>query len=102
MLREIKSKVDENSTMLKRLVNDTLVSDAAPSSKSSHSEDMKSNLDLPLRSIADVQRLEQELKVAKTREKYVSQQYLNTRKELHGLYMVNIVLEGNPKNIVKT
>ncbi|KAA0710790.1 hypothetical protein E1301_Tti022787 [Triplophysa tibetana] len=71
MLREIKSKVDENSTMLKRLVNDTLVSDAAPSSTSTHSKDMKSNLDLPLRSIEDVQRLERELKRPKTRGKYV-------------------------------
>ncbi|XP_056596715.1 uncharacterized protein LOC130415192 [Triplophysa dalaica] len=72
MLREIKSKVDENSTMLKRLVNDTLVSDAAPSSTSTQSKDMKSNLDLPLRSIEDVQRLERELKVATTRKKYVN------------------------------
>ncbi|KAA0710113.1 hypothetical protein E1301_Tti018903 [Triplophysa tibetana] len=72
MLTEIKSKVDKNSTMLQKLLKDPQVSDAAPSSTSStHSKDIPSNLNLPLGTLDDVERIEQELKKAVQRKKYV-------------------------------
>nr|XP_055076227.1 uncharacterized protein LOC129455496 isoform X2 [Misgurnus anguillicaudatus] len=72
MLREIKSKVQENSTMLKKLVKkEKPVSDPAPSSTSTPSKDTTLNLNLPLKTFEDVERTEQELKKAKMRTKYI-------------------------------
>ncbi|XP_073714837.1 uncharacterized protein [Misgurnus anguillicaudatus] len=72
MLREIKSKVQENSTMLKKLVKkEKPVSDPAPSSTSTPSKDTTLNLNLPLKTFEDVERTEQELKKAKMRKKYI-------------------------------
>lgn len=72
MLKEIKSKVDENSTMLQKLLKDTQVSDAAPSTTSTQSKDNPLNLNLPLRTIEDLEKTEQELKKTVQRKKYVS------------------------------
>lgn len=73
MLKEIKSKVDKNSTMLQKLLKDPQVSDAAPSSTSStHSKDIPLNLNLPLGTLEDLERIEQELKKTVQRKKYVS------------------------------
>ncbi|CAM4637648.1 unnamed protein product [Leuciscus chuanchicus] len=74
MLRDIKSTVQENSSMLKKLLKDNTVSEA-PSSSSLSAEDFKTSLNLPLRTIEDVVRTENELRNATTREKYV--QYLS-------------------------
>ncbi|KAK7139334.1 hypothetical protein R3I93_016467 [Phoxinus phoxinus] len=74
MLREIKSTVQENSSMLKKLLKDNTVSEA-PSSSSVSTEDVKASLNLPLRTVEDVVRTEMELNSATTRQKYV--QYLS-------------------------
>ncbi|XP_065139105.1 uncharacterized protein [Paramisgurnus dabryanus] len=72
MLREIKSKVQENSTMLNKLLKkEKPVSDPAPSSTSTPSKDTTLNLNLPLKTFEDVERTEQELKKAKMRTKYI-------------------------------
>ncbi|XP_058615321.1 uncharacterized protein LOC131529535 [Onychostoma macrolepis] len=70
MLRDIKSTVQENSAMLKKLLKDNPASEA-PSSTSVPSKDIKANLKLPLRSFEDVARTERELSTATTRNKYV-------------------------------
>ncbi|KAK7124439.1 hypothetical protein R3I94_018720 [Phoxinus phoxinus] len=74
MLRDIKSTVQENSSMLKKLLKDNTVSEA-PSSSSVSTEDVKTSLNLPLRTVEDVVRTEMELNSATTRKKYV--QYLS-------------------------
>ncbi|XP_057210628.1 uncharacterized protein LOC130566848 [Triplophysa rosa] len=75
MLKEIKSKVDKNSTMLQKLLKETQVSDAAPSSTSStsstHSKDIPLNANLPLLTLEDLEKTEQELKKTVQRKKYV-------------------------------
>ncbi|KAF4100695.1 hypothetical protein G5714_018891 [Onychostoma macrolepis] len=70
MLRDIKSKVQENSTMLKKILKDNTVSEAS-SSTCVPSKNLKANLKLPLRTLDDVGRTEMELKNATTRKKYV-------------------------------
>ncbi|XP_073680065.1 uncharacterized protein [Garra rufa] len=74
MLRDIKSTVQENSAMLRKLLKDNTVSEA-PSSTSTASKDIKTNIKLPLRTFEDVARTERELNNATTRQKYV--QYLS-------------------------
>ncbi|XP_016425152.1 uncharacterized protein LOC107753515 isoform X1 [Sinocyclocheilus rhinocerous] len=70
-LRDIKSTVQENSAMLKKLLKDNTVSEV-PSSTSIPHKDVKTNLKLPLRTIKDVARTERQLtKNATTRQKYV-------------------------------
>lgn len=72
MLRDIKSTVQENSAMLKKLLKDNTASEV-PSSTSIAPKDVKTNLKLPLRTIKDVARTERELKKnATTRQIYVS------------------------------
>ncbi|KAK7124434.1 hypothetical protein R3I94_018716 [Phoxinus phoxinus] len=68
MLRDIKSTVQENSSMLKKLLKDDTVSEA-PSSSSVSTED--TSLNLPLRTFEDVVRTEMELNNATKRPKYV-------------------------------
>uniref|UniRef100_A0A8C1GGZ9 DUF4806 domain-containing protein n=1 Tax=Cyprinus carpio TaxID=7962 RepID=A0A8C1GGZ9_CYPCA len=71
MLRDIKSMVQENSAMLKKLLKDNTASEV-PSSTSIPPKDVKTNLKLPLRTIKDVARTERELKKnATTRQIYV-------------------------------
>ncbi|ROL45734.1 hypothetical protein DPX16_11429 [Anabarilius grahami] len=70
MLRDIKSTVQENSSMLKKLLKDNTVSEA-PSSTSVPTKKFKPNLNLPLRTFEDVDRTERELKNATARKKYV-------------------------------
>ncbi|XP_067267723.1 uncharacterized protein [Chanodichthys erythropterus] len=70
MLRGIKSTVQENSSMLKKLLKDNTVSEA-PSSTSLPTKKFKPNLNLPLRTFEDVDRTERELKNATARKKYV-------------------------------
>ncbi|XP_067282274.1 uncharacterized protein si:dkey-266f7.5 [Pseudorasbora parva] len=74
MMRDIKRTVQENSTMLKKLLKDNTVSEA-PSSTSLPTKDVKMNLNLPLRTIEDVKRTENELTNVTTQQKYV--QYLS-------------------------
>ncbi|XP_016317950.1 uncharacterized protein LOC107670006 isoform X1 [Sinocyclocheilus anshuiensis] len=70
-LRDIKSTVQQNSAMLKKLLKDNAVSEV-PSSTSIPHKDVKTNLKLPLRTIKDVARTERQLtKNATTRQKYV-------------------------------
>ncbi len=71
MLRDIKSKVQENSAMLKKVLKYNMVYEA-PSSTCVPSKNFKANLKLPLRTLEDVGRTEMELKNATTRKKYVS------------------------------
>ncbi|XP_050992069.1 uncharacterized protein LOC127181383 [Labeo rohita] len=70
MLRDINNTVQENSAMLKKLLKDNTVSEV-PSSTSLPSKDVKTSLNLPLRSFDDVFRTERELNNVKTRQKYV-------------------------------
>ncbi|XP_073680066.1 uncharacterized protein [Garra rufa] len=70
MLKDIKSTVQENSTMLKKLLSGNTVSEA-PSSTCLPSKGIKVNLQLPLRTFEDVARIERELNTATTRKKYV-------------------------------
>ncbi|XP_051728065.1 uncharacterized protein LOC127500711 isoform X3 [Ctenopharyngodon idella] len=70
MLRDIRSTVQENSSMLKKLLKDNTVSEA-PSSTSLPNKNFKTNLNLPLRTFEDVDRIERQLKKAKTHKKYV-------------------------------
>ncbi|XP_073681097.1 uncharacterized protein [Garra rufa] len=70
MMKNVKSTVQQNSTMLKKILKDNTVSEA-PSSTCVPSKDIKVNLKLPLRTFEDVTRTEMELKNAKTRKKYV-------------------------------
>ncbi|XP_042632298.1 uncharacterized protein LOC109047808 isoform X2 [Cyprinus carpio] len=71
MLRDIKSTVQENSAMLKKLLKDNTASEV-PSSTSIAPKDVKTNLKLPLRTIKDVARTERQLKKnATTWQKYV-------------------------------
>ncbi|XDV34065.1 hypothetical protein PO909_004271 [Leuciscus waleckii] len=69
MLRDIKSTVQKNSSMLKKLLKDNTVSEA-PSSSSLPTRDVKTSLNLPLRTIEDVARTENELRNATKRQKY--------------------------------
>ncbi|ROL45737.1 hypothetical protein DPX16_11432 [Anabarilius grahami] len=71
MLRDIKSTVQENSVMLKKLMKDNTVSEA-PSSTSVLSKDIKTNLNLPLKTFDDVDRIERELNTAELRKEYVN------------------------------
>ncbi|KAI2643778.1 hypothetical protein H4Q32_029649 [Labeo rohita] len=73
VLRDIKSKIQQNSTMLKKLLKDNTVSEA-PSSTCVPSK----NLNLPLRTLEDVSRTEMELNNATTRKKYVSRHSIYT------------------------
>ncbi|XP_065143647.1 uncharacterized protein [Paramisgurnus dabryanus] len=74
MLKEIKSKVNENSTMLKQLLKkETPVSYPAPTSTSTQPK-TKCNLNLPLKTLEDVERAEQELRNGAMHKKYVSPQ----------------------------
>ncbi|KAK7139337.1 hypothetical protein R3I93_016470 [Phoxinus phoxinus] len=70
MLRDIKSTVQKNSDMLKKLLKDNTVSEA-PSSTSLPTKNVKTSLNLPLRTLEDVERIERELKNATARKKYV-------------------------------
>ncbi|KAK7124433.1 hypothetical protein R3I94_018715 [Phoxinus phoxinus] len=70
MLRDIKSTVQENSSMLKKLLKDNTASEA-PSSTSLPTKNVKTSLNLPLRTFEDVERIERELKNATARKKYV-------------------------------
>ncbi|XP_051949546.1 uncharacterized protein LOC127620369 [Xyrauchen texanus] len=70
MLEEIKSSVQENTAMLRKLIKDNQISEA-PSSTSMPSRDTMSNLNLPLKTFADLFRAENELKKPTTRKKYV-------------------------------
>ncbi|XP_048058468.1 uncharacterized protein LOC125275515 [Megalobrama amblycephala] len=70
MLRDIKSTVQENSGMLKKLLKENTVSES-PSSTSLPSKDVKTSINLPLRTSEDVVRTEMELSNAATRQKYV-------------------------------
>ncbi|XP_039534555.1 nuclear GTPase SLIP-GC-like isoform X2 [Pimephales promelas] len=74
MLKDIKSTVQENSSMLKKLLKDNPSSEA-PSSTSLPTRDVKTSLNLPLRTIEDVLRTERELSNTAKRHKYV--QYLS-------------------------
>ncbi|XP_059365200.1 uncharacterized protein LOC132104037 isoform X2 [Carassius carassius] len=71
MLRDIKSTVQENRAMLKKLLKDNTVSEA-PSSTSVPSKNVKANLKLPHRTFEDMARTERELSTATTRKKYVN------------------------------
>ncbi|XP_051527782.1 uncharacterized protein LOC127425633 [Myxocyprinus asiaticus] len=84
MLGEIKSSVLENTGMLRKLIKDNQVSEA-PSSTSMPSRDTMSNLNLPLKTFADVIKAEFELGDPKTHQKYV--QYLS--------------MHFSPKDVVK-
>ncbi|XP_048058467.1 uncharacterized protein LOC125275514 [Megalobrama amblycephala] len=70
MLRDIKSTVQENSAMLKKLLKDNTVSES-PSSTSLPNKDVKTSINLPLRTSEDVVRTEMELSNAATRQKYL-------------------------------
>ncbi|XP_050992025.1 uncharacterized protein LOC127181375 isoform X1 [Labeo rohita] len=70
MMRDIKITVQENSAMLKKLLKENTVPEV-PSSTSIPSKDVKTFLNLPLRSLDDVTRTEIELKNSTTRQKYV-------------------------------
>ncbi|XP_051728096.1 uncharacterized protein LOC127500721 [Ctenopharyngodon idella] len=70
MLRDIKSTVQENSAMLKKLLKDNMASES-PSSTSFPTKDVKTSLNLPLTTFEDVVRTEMELSNATTRQKYV-------------------------------
>lgn len=92
MLRDIKSTVQENSSMLKKLLKDDKVSEA-PSSSSLPTKNVKTSLNLPLRTVEDVDRIERELNAAASRKKYVSQHSIY--KEFKG------ILYTQPVNITK-
>ncbi|XDV34050.1 hypothetical protein PO909_004260 [Leuciscus waleckii] len=70
MLRDIKSTVQKNSDMLKKLLKDNTASEV-PSSSSLSTEDVKTSLSLPLRTFEDVERIERELNTASSRKKYI-------------------------------
>ncbi|KAL1255203.1 hypothetical protein QQF64_013264 [Cirrhinus molitorella] len=70
MLRDIKSNIQQNSTMLKKILSNNTVSEA-PSSTSVPLKGIKANLKLPIRTLDDVNTTETELKNATTRKKYV-------------------------------
>ncbi|XP_043073639.1 uncharacterized protein si:dkey-266f7.5 isoform X4 [Puntigrus tetrazona] len=70
MLRDIKSKVQENSTMLKKILKNNTVSEAR-SSTCAHSKNFKAKLNLPLGTLEDVAGTETVLKNSATRKKYV-------------------------------
>uniref|UniRef100_A0A9J7YZ08 Si:dkey-266f7.4 n=1 Tax=Cyprinus carpio carpio TaxID=630221 RepID=A0A9J7YZ08_CYPCA len=66
MMRDVKSKVQQNSTLLKKILKDNTVSEA-PRTTCVPSKNIK----LPLRTFEDVARTEMELKNTTTRKKYV-------------------------------
>ncbi|XP_058608563.1 uncharacterized protein LOC131525209 [Onychostoma macrolepis] len=70
MMRDIKFTVQDNNVMLKKLLKDNTVPEV-PSSTSIPSKDDETNLNLPLRTLEDVARIERELNDATTRQKYV-------------------------------
>uniref|UniRef100_A0A9J7XAR2 Si:dkey-266f7.4 n=1 Tax=Cyprinus carpio carpio TaxID=630221 RepID=A0A9J7XAR2_CYPCA len=70
MLRDIKSTVQENSAMLKKLLKDNTVSEV-PSSTSVPPKEVKTSLNLPLRTFEDMERTERELNTTTTRKTYV-------------------------------
>ncbi|NP_001093488.1 uncharacterized protein LOC565661 [Danio rerio] len=73
MLRDIKSMVQQNSTMLNKLIKDNAVSEAPSSSSIVPPKEMNktTNLKLPLKTFDDVARIERELNNATTRKLYV-------------------------------
>jgi len=73
MLREIKSMVQENSAMLKKLLKDNTDSEVPSSSTSVPNKEVKTNLNLPLKTFEDVNKIERELNTAASRKKMVSQ-----------------------------
>ncbi|XP_073714840.1 uncharacterized protein [Misgurnus anguillicaudatus] len=92
MLKEIKSKVNENSTMLKQLLKkDSPVSDPAPTSTSTQPK-IKCNLNLPLKTLEDVERTEQELRNAAMRKKYIK--YLSGLGGFGPKYVVKNIMQG--------
>ncbi|XP_050992026.1 uncharacterized protein LOC127181375 isoform X2 [Labeo rohita] len=70
MMRDIKSTVQENSAMLRKLLKENTVPEV-PSSTSILYKDVKTFLNLPLRTFDDVNRTELELMNSTTRQKYV-------------------------------
>ncbi|XDV34059.1 hypothetical protein PO909_004268 [Leuciscus waleckii] len=89
MLRDIKSTVQENSSMLKKLLKVNTASEA-PSSSSLPTRDVKTSLNLPLRTIEDVARTENELRNATKRQKYVSQSTQHFKKGI--MYTLTLLL----------
>ncbi|XP_056124397.1 uncharacterized protein LOC130102397 isoform X1 [Rhinichthys klamathensis goyatoka] len=71
MLREIKSMVQENSAMLKKLLKDNTDSEVPSSSTSVPNKEVKTNLNLPLKTFEDVNNIERELNTAASRKKMV-------------------------------
>ncbi|XP_052439262.1 uncharacterized protein LOC127978562 isoform X1 [Carassius gibelio] len=71
MLRDIKSTVQENSAMLKKLLKDNTVPEVPSSSTYIPPKEVKTSLNLPLRTFEDMERSERELKTTKTRKEYV-------------------------------
>ncbi|XP_077051311.1 uncharacterized protein LOC143701680 isoform X1 [Siphateles boraxobius] len=71
MLRDIKSTVQKNSSMLKKLLKDNTASEAPSSSTSFPTRGVKTSLNLPLRTFEDVERIERELNSAASRKKYI-------------------------------
>jgi len=78
MLKDIKSTVQENSSMLKKLLKDN-PSFEAPSSTSLPTRDVKTSLNLPLKTFEDVNKIEKELSNATKRQKYVSQHSISRK-----------------------
>ncbi|XP_016348151.1 uncharacterized protein LOC107693328 [Sinocyclocheilus anshuiensis] len=70
MMRDIKSTVQENSAMLKKLLKDNTVSEV-PSSTCVPPKEVKTSLNLPLRTFDDMKRTERELNTTTTRKQYV-------------------------------
>ncbi|XP_077051267.1 uncharacterized protein LOC143701661 [Siphateles boraxobius] len=71
MLRDIKSMVQENSAMLKKLLKDNTDSEVPSSSTSVPNKEVKTNQNLPLKTFEDVNKIERELNTAATRKSMV-------------------------------
>ncbi|XP_058610232.1 uncharacterized protein LOC131526127 [Onychostoma macrolepis] len=71
MMRDIKSTVQENSAMLKKLLKDNTVPEV-PSSICVPPKEVKTSLNLPLRTFDDIERTERELNTTTARKKYVN------------------------------
>lgn len=71
MMRDIKSTVQENSAMLKKLLKDNTVPEV-PSSTYVPPKEVKTSLNLPLRTLDDIERTERELNTTTAHKKYVS------------------------------
>ncbi|XP_043073634.1 uncharacterized protein si:dkey-266f7.5 isoform X2 [Puntigrus tetrazona] len=70
MLRDIKSTVRENSSMLMKILRDNTAPEV-PSSTSVATKDFKTSLNLPLKTFDDMERSERDLNTATMRKKYV-------------------------------